>query len=92
MGMLNGLADRNEQFESLSWVKSASSRYLVVRRLHQFHHEVGLPLGIGRRQDFGDIGVIHQGEADVRARSGPGDGSIAAALDDLRATRCTGSS
>ncbi len=62
VGVLNGLANRNEQLQAL-----AGGKLLLVAVVgdldpaHQFHDKIGPPaLGGAGIEDLGDIGVVHQ--------------------------------
>ena len=58
------LADRHEQFQPLAWGQVTVVAVFGDRHaVDQLHHEVG-PAGVGGAgiEDFGDIGMVHQGQ------------------------------
>jgi hypothetical protein len=87
VGVLDGLADRDEQLQPLPGVEPVLVAILGDRHpLDQLHHEVG-PAGLGGAgiQHAGNIGVVHQRQG-LAFGLEPGDDLVGvhARLDDLQ--------
>ncbi len=63
VGVLHGLADRDEQRQPLAGRQPGPVAIVGDRHaLDQLHHEIGAALGLPCIQDLGDVRMIHQGQ------------------------------
>jgi hypothetical protein len=87
VGVLNGLADGNEQLEALFGGKLVLVAILGDRHaLNQFHDKIG-PAAIGGAaiEHLGDVGVVHQSQGlALGLEAGDDVAGVHAQLDDLK--------
>ena len=87
MGMLDGLANPSEQFQSLP--RAEAILVAVVGQgdaADELHHEIGpARIGLACVEHVGDIGMVHQGQGlSLGLQSGDHLPGVHARLDDLQ--------